>query len=183
VIPERRMHAKGAGAHGTFTVTHDISRYTKAKIFAEVGKQTPMFARFSTVAGERGAGSRAPAGSGAPASAAHIVVKVALDPKFKDSVAPNDTLFVFAKAEHGPPMPLAIARLTAAQLPASVTLTDAMGMVPSLTLSQFPQIVVGARISKSGNAIAQSGDLQTLSASATAAQAEPVQLIIAERVN
>jgi cytochrome c-type biogenesis protein CcmH len=105
------------------------------------------------------------------------------DPKFKDMVAPNDTLFVFAKAEHGPPMPLAIARLTAAQLPASVTLTDAMGMVPSLTLSQFPQIVVGARISKSGNATAQSGDLQTLSASATAAQAEPVQLIIAERVD
>src|ERR1700743_2883922 len=55
VIPERRMHAKGAGAHGTFTVTHDIRRYTKAKIFAEVGKRTPMFARFSTVAGERGA--------------------------------------------------------------------------------------------------------------------------------
>ena len=55
VIPERRMHAKGAGAHGTFTVTHDISRYTKAKIFAGIGKQTPMMARFSTVAGERGA--------------------------------------------------------------------------------------------------------------------------------
>jgi len=55
VIPERRMHAKGAGAHGTFTVTHDISRHTKAKIFAEVGEQIPMFARFSTVAGERGA--------------------------------------------------------------------------------------------------------------------------------
>jgi catalase len=55
VIPERRMHAKGSGAHGTFTVTNDISRYTKAKIFAEIGKQTPMFARFSTVAGERGA--------------------------------------------------------------------------------------------------------------------------------
>src|SRR5689334_5997322 len=55
VIPERRMHAKGAGAHGTFTVTHDITRYTKAKIFSEIGKQTPMLARFSTVAGERGA--------------------------------------------------------------------------------------------------------------------------------
>src|SRR5580692_3366887 len=55
VIPERRMHAKGAGAHGTFTVTHDITRYTKAKIFSKIGKQTPMFARFSTVAGERGA--------------------------------------------------------------------------------------------------------------------------------
>jgi catalase len=55
VIPERRMHAKGSGAHGVFTVTHDITRYTKARIFSEIGKQTPMFARFSTVAGERGA--------------------------------------------------------------------------------------------------------------------------------
>lgn len=55
VIPERRMHAKGAGAFGTFTVTHDITKYTKAKIFSEIGKVTPMFARFSTVAGERGA--------------------------------------------------------------------------------------------------------------------------------
>ena len=55
VIPERRMHAKGWGAYGTFTVTHDITRYTKAKIFSEIGKQTPMFLRFSTVAGERGA--------------------------------------------------------------------------------------------------------------------------------
>src|SRR5450830_1022479 len=55
VIPERRMHAKGSGAYGTFTVTHDITRYTRAKIFSAVGKSTPMFARFSTVAGERGA--------------------------------------------------------------------------------------------------------------------------------
>ncbi|NYT70475.1 catalase [Pusillimonas noertemannii] len=55
VIPERRMHAKGAGAFGTFTVTRDITQYTKARIFSEVGKQTPMLIRFSTVAGERGA--------------------------------------------------------------------------------------------------------------------------------
>jgi catalase len=55
VIPERRMHAKGSGAFGTFTVTHDITRYTRAKIFSEIGKATPLFARFSTVAGERGA--------------------------------------------------------------------------------------------------------------------------------
>jgi catalase len=55
VIPERRMHAKGAGAHGTFTATHDITRYTRARIFSEIGKKTPMFSRFSTVAGERGA--------------------------------------------------------------------------------------------------------------------------------
>jgi catalase len=55
VIPERRMHAKGSGAFGTFTVTHDITRYTKAKLFEKVGKETEVFVRFSTVAGERGA--------------------------------------------------------------------------------------------------------------------------------
>lgn len=55
VIPERRMHAKGSGAFGTFTVTHDITKYTKAKIFSEKGKKTDVFVRFSTVAGERGA--------------------------------------------------------------------------------------------------------------------------------
>jgi catalase len=55
VIPERRMHAKGSGAFGTFTVTSDITQFTKAKIFAEVGKKTDLFIRFSTVAGERGA--------------------------------------------------------------------------------------------------------------------------------
>ncbi len=55
VIPERRMHAKGSGAYGTFTVTHDITRYTRAKIFSEKGKKTELFIRLSTVAGERGA--------------------------------------------------------------------------------------------------------------------------------
>jgi catalase len=53
-IPERVVHAKGSGAFGTFTVTHDITKYTKAKIFSEIGKQTNMFARFSQVSGEKG---------------------------------------------------------------------------------------------------------------------------------
>ena len=53
-IPERVVHAKAAGAHGTFTVTHDIRRFTKARIFSEVGKTTEVFGRFSTVAGEKG---------------------------------------------------------------------------------------------------------------------------------
>ena len=55
VIPERRMHAKGSAAYGTFTVTHDITQYTRAKIFSQIGKQTDLILRFSTVAGERGA--------------------------------------------------------------------------------------------------------------------------------
>ncbi|WP_333794570.1 catalase [Hyphomicrobium sp.] len=54
-IPERTVHAKGWGAHGTFTVTHDITKYTKASIFSKVGKETPLILRFSTVAGELGA--------------------------------------------------------------------------------------------------------------------------------
>ena len=54
-IPERVVHAKGWGAFGTFTVTHDITRYTRAKIFSEVGRKTELIARFSTVAGELGA--------------------------------------------------------------------------------------------------------------------------------
>lgn len=54
-IPERVVHAKGSGAYGTFTVTHDITKYTKASIFSQIGKKTDLFLRFSTVAGERGA--------------------------------------------------------------------------------------------------------------------------------
>jgi len=53
-VPERVVHAKGSGAYGTFTVTHDISKYTRAKVFSEVGKKTDVFLRFSTVAGEKG---------------------------------------------------------------------------------------------------------------------------------
>jgi catalase len=58
-IPERVVHAKGAGAYGTFTVTHDITKYTTAKLFDTIGKQTPMLARFSTVAGEKGSADTA----------------------------------------------------------------------------------------------------------------------------
>ena len=54
-IPERTVHAKGSGAYGTLTITKDITRYSKAKVFAGVGKKTEAFVRFSTVAGERGA--------------------------------------------------------------------------------------------------------------------------------
>lgn len=63
-IPERVVHAKGTGAFGTFTVTHDITKYTKAKMFSKIGKETKMFIRFSTVGGEKGSadGERDPRG-------------------------------------------------------------------------------------------------------------------------
>lgn len=94
---------------------------------------------------------------------ASVTVQVTLDPALAAQVQPDQTLFVFARAENGPPMPLAVARLTASQLPATVTLTDAMGMVEGLKLSSFPRIVVGARISTSGRANASPGDLEGLS--------------------
>jgi catalase len=58
-IPERVVHAKGGAAHGYFKVTHDITKYTKAKVFESLGKVTPIFARFSTVAGEKGSADTA----------------------------------------------------------------------------------------------------------------------------
>jgi cytochrome c-type biogenesis protein CcmH len=87
-------------------------------------------------------------------------------------------LFVYAKAAVGPPMPLAVQRLPASQLPVTVTLSDGMGMLPNVKLSQFPQVIVGARVSKSGNAIAQSGDLQTMSAPLAVSTATPIRLLI-----
>jgi hypothetical protein len=78
--------------------------------------------------------------SAAPGDATRLVVNVALDPKFKDSVGPNDALFVFAKATHGPPMPLAIARLTVAQLPArtlSASMTTAQAEPVRLTIAEI----------------------------------------------
>jgi cytochrome c-type biogenesis protein CcmI len=111
-------------------------------------------------------------------SSTRVTVTVSIAPKLKAKVLPGDTLFVFAKAAQGPAMPLAIARLTAAELPASVTLTDAMSMMPDLTLSKFSQIILGARISKSGNATAHSGDFQALSAAVSNFRAEPIQLTI-----
>ena len=108
----------------------------------------------------------------------HLTVNVTLDAKLKSRIAPTDVLFIYAKAANGPPMPLAIQRMTAASLPASVTLTDGMGMMPTMKLSQFPQVIVGARVSKSGNAIAQTGDLQVVSKPIDVRSAEPVSLTI-----
>jgi len=105
----------------------------------------------------------APAAASPDSAGPRVTVSVALDPKLAAQAAPEDTVFVYAKAASGPPMPLAIQRLKVKQLPSTVVLTDGMGMMPSMKLSQFPQVVIGARVSKSGNAIAQSGDLQSLS--------------------
>ncbi len=71
---------------------------------------------------------------------------------------PDDTVYIYAKASQGPPMPLAVSRLSVKDLPATITLDDSMAMIPSMTLSAFPDVTIGARISPSGKPVAQPGD-------------------------
>ena len=120
----------------------------------------------------------APAPAAPSADAPRLVVEVSLDPKLAGRLDPDATLFVFARAANGPPMPLAIERLKASQLPLSVTLDEGKGMLPEMKLSMFPQVVIGARVSKSGNATPSSGDLQALSAPVDVQRREPVVLSI-----
>lgn len=98
---------------------------------------------------------------GAPpvAGGASITVEVALSPDLMAKVEASDTVFVLARAESGPPMPLAVARHQASELPLRVTLTDAMAMMPAMKLSSFPRVKISAKVSKSGRAGTQPGDM------------------------
>jgi len=86
----------------------------------------------------------------------HIVVDVS--DEVRQKFAGSDAVFVYAKAAQGPRMPLAVQRMTLAELPATIVLDDNMAMVEGMNLSAFPSVVVSARVTKSGSAIAQSGD-------------------------
>jgi len=94
--------------------------------------------------------------------------QVTISSDLATKVSANDTLFIYARAKSGPKMPLAILRLKASDLPATFTLTDDMAMTPTMKMSSFPEVVIEARVSKSGQAFTASGDLQGFS--------EPVKL-------
>jgi cytochrome c-type biogenesis protein CcmH len=112
---------------------------------------------------------------------ASLVVEVKLDAALVEQVAVGDTLFIYAKAEDGPPMPLAVVRKQAAEWPQRVTLNDTMAMTPQMKLSAFDRVQIGARISRSGNATAQSGDLVGEVGAVAVDRAEPVTVIINRR--
>lgn len=95
---------------------------------------------------------------------ASLKVAVSLSPAVAKQAAPDDVVFIFARAAHGPRMPLAIARKQVKDLPATVVLEDSQGMGQGMTLSSVPEVIVVARVSKSGMANAQNGDLEGVSA-------------------
>jgi cytochrome c-type biogenesis protein CcmH len=109
-------------------------------------------------------GQPAAATAAAPALQGGVSGTVALAPGLAGKVAPQDTVFIFARAAEGPRMPLAILRKQVRDLPVAFVLDDSMAMTPEMTLSKFPRVVVGARVSRSGSATPQPGDLEGVSA-------------------
>lgn len=105
-----------------------------------------------------------PAMADGAAPAANVAGSVELDAKFRSLVAPGDTLFIFARAVDGPKMPVAMLRKKVGDLPLQFALDDSMSMTPQFKLSTVGKVVIGARISRSGDALARAGDIEGLSA-------------------
>jgi len=122
----------------------------------------------------------ASASTSSPAAASPRAISgvVTLSPQFAGKVNPGDTLFIFARAASGPRMPLAILRASAAEFPKTFTLDDSMAMSPAMKLSDFEQVVVSARVSKSGTAMPQSGDLTATAVGPVAPGAKGLKLTI-----
>jgi cytochrome c-type biogenesis protein CcmH len=126
------------------------------------------------------AGSKSVASAGVP-SKGTLAGRIEIDPKIASRVAPDDTVFVLARAADGGRVPLAVTRMRGRDLPATFRLDDSMGMIPEAKLSATPRVVVEARISKSGNAKASPGDLRGLSAPVAPGDAN-VRVVIGEVV-
>lgn len=117
-----------------------------------------------------------------PANAVSIDVQVSLSPELQKSVSPSDTVFIYAQALSGPKMPLAIVRKQVSELPLTVSLTDAMAMMPNMKLSNFEQVKLLARISKSGDAMQQPGDLIGVIEQVALTDKSPQKIVINSQV-
>jgi cytochrome c-type biogenesis protein CcmH len=118
------------------------------------------------------------AASGAATGGAGVEVKVSLSPEMQKQAKPEDLVFIYAKAVSGPPMPLAAARKQVRDLPLTLRLDDSMAMMPRLKISGYPEVTVGARISRSGSPMAQSGDLEGEVSPVTPGGGELIDVVI-----
>jgi cytochrome c-type biogenesis protein CcmH len=128
--------------------------------------------------GNRTPPSSAASGPAADAAAPGIKVSIALAPALAEQTTPETTVFVFAKAANGPPMPLAVQRLQVKDLPTTLRLDDSMAMMPAMSLSRFPRVIVGARVSAGGQAMPQPGDLEGESDPVSSRGGAPVEIVI-----
>ncbi len=136
----------------------------KAMLASSGEAQTPSAAAETTAS---------PSGAGA---SLHGVVR--LSDELQGRVSPEQVVFVYARAPSGPRMPLAIVRKQVKDLPLAFTLDDSTAMTPAMKLSAFPQVMVGARVSQSGNAISQSGDLEVVMGPVDVSSAGELELVI-----
>ena len=116
------------------------------------------------------------------AATVSIRVRAELDPSVAEKVNAGDTVFIIARAQNGPPAPLAVKRLTVADLPISVTLTPADAMLPQLSIATFPQLELVARVSKTGQPITQPGDIQSDAVATSNTASDEITLTINSEV-
>ncbi|MBI3560926.1 MAG: c-type cytochrome biogenesis protein CcmI [Gammaproteobacteria bacterium] len=147
------------GETGPINPSHATNvKFTINKIVTAEGASAPHPGSAAMAAAPPLSAEQPAAPTGA-AGSAQLQVRVSLAPALAKQVQAGETLFIFARAANGPPMPLAVVRKTVADLPLSLTLDDSTAMSPQLRLSQFNQVKIVARVSRSGAVTAQSGDL------------------------
>jgi cytochrome c-type biogenesis protein CcmH len=148
--------------------------------------QSGMATGGETVVAEGQPTSQSPPGAQSPRSPAapeaRVEVRVELDGALRKRVSSSDTVFVFARAPKGPRMPLAVARRPAKDLPVTIVLDDSQAMAPEMRMSRFSEVLVGARVSRSGNPMPQTGDLEGLAAGIVALGKQPSVQVTIDRV-
>jgi hypothetical protein len=118
----------------------------------------------------------------APAGARQLSLRVDISSELRAKADPQTAVFVYAKAMQGPPMPLAVKRLKLQDLPVTLSLGDGDAMMPSMKLSAYDQVIVGARVSFSGNPVAQNGDFYTELGSVNSANPPPQISLVIDQV-